>query len=173
MNTMRRIIDMLDESKRQILMPLPKLPAKMYHTAPHDRLESIRKLGLQTNSPEACEMGNWADEIYGCRPVYLFTEYERKPSSKGIWFEVDVSGLHLAPDLPGLEYDICCIAGIDNNGVEFDNNSLLPVELHGKFVPMSLLLKHNSRENILCILANKTCVSLNSIQPDKIVVISD
>ena len=77
-----------------------------YHSTPPWQADVIEANGLKTNSKGIgfTVAGNWADEIYGMRPIYLSAEPGKGGGREyeGATLEVDVTGLELYPDLPTL-----------------------------------------------------------------------
>ena len=72
----------------------------MYHSTSPENAETISSQGLKVGMKSAhTTAGEWADRFYGTRPVYMSVEkgkYEGQPMA------VNISGLDLVADLPGL-----------------------------------------------------------------------
>ena len=82
----------------------------MYHLAPAHLRERILQEGLRCGMSGGFTVDAiWADEVYGCRPVFLSLEPGRSADTRyelagrDVW-QVDTAGLELVADLPGL-YD--------------------------------------------------------------------
>lgn len=76
----------------------------MYHRTSSDKIDIILKEGLKINSEiNLTEGGIWAQEIYGCNPVYLSLEKNSIYASEAsILLEVNVTNLDLVADFPSL-----------------------------------------------------------------------
>jgi hypothetical protein len=147
---------------------------KMYHSTLQPRnAESIETNGLRVGSEEVgFSLGsNWANDVYGVRPVYL----SMKPSEgggrryEGITFVVDISGLTVYPDLPTLvDYG----AYVDESGMYWEYGEV-PPEMEGVVdgdgsVSFDELLTPNSPAANAAIELTDTAVSLENIGPEKL-----
>lgn len=100
---------------------IPKFTSsnKWYHVTNHDRVKSILQNGLKINSTYNKSIGSidWAPDVYGMNPIYIS---KNKGTYKGgILLEVNVDGLDLVADLPGL---------VDYGAYIDQNNSLIYFE---------------------------------------------
>jgi hypothetical protein len=78
-------------------------PRIMYHATDKTRVEAILRDGLKINSEvNFTEAGTWAHEKYGCNPIYLSIKPDAYHDETSVLLKVNVSGLKLAGDLPGL-----------------------------------------------------------------------
>lgn len=72
----------------------------MYHSTAPKNIGAIKSSGLRVGSESVHTMGGaWADEYYGVRPIYLSIN---RGTYAGQPLAVDVTGLELVADLPGL-----------------------------------------------------------------------
>ncbi|MBD3227003.1 MAG: hypothetical protein GF329_02360, partial [Candidatus Lokiarchaeota archaeon] len=77
------------------------IPNIMFHNTSERNLSIIIENGLKVNSEQNLTVaGSWAHKIYGLNPIYL--SLDSKMYNIGVTLQVNVSGLNLAPDLPGL-----------------------------------------------------------------------
>jgi hypothetical protein len=76
----------------------------MYHRTHQSRVETILKDGLKINSEKnLTEAGAWATDVYGCNPIYLSVKPDTyNKAEDSVLLKVDVTGLELVADLPGL-----------------------------------------------------------------------
>lgn len=73
---------------------------KMYHSTSPENIDFIKANGLIVGKSSAhTQAGEWADEYYGVRPVYLSISPKKY---SGAVFEVEVNFLDLVSDLPSL-----------------------------------------------------------------------
>ena len=90
----------------------------MYHSTDPKNAAAIQQSGLEVGRESAHTTGGeWADEYYGTRPVYVSVQkgtYEGKPLA------IDTSGLDMVADLPGL---VDTGAYIEEEGVWWDEGS--------------------------------------------------
>ena len=93
--------------------------AAMYHRTLPERVESILRDGLKLNSEKhLTEGGVWAHEYYGCNPIFLSYDPNEYKVDGSALLKVDVSGLALVADLPGLS---CSGFLVEEDGmVEYD-----------------------------------------------------
>ena len=93
----------------------------MYHRSHKSRAESILRNGLNINSElNLTNAGEWAVTIYGCNPVYLSANRNAYTFADSILVRVDVSGLPLVADLPGL---VDKGAYVEENGLYLERGS--------------------------------------------------
>jgi GNAT superfamily N-acetyltransferase len=94
----------------------------MYHRTHKSRVEAILRDGLKINSEmNLTQAGVWAHRLYGCNPVYLSMEpdkYERAEAS--VLLKVDVTGLEVVADLPGLVSEGAYTGDTSNDGMYFE-----------------------------------------------------
>lgn len=79
---------------------------KAYHVTSKDNLQSILSRGLIGGASKGfTEAGAWADEYYGCRPIYvsLTTDIDiLYTCENGVVLEIDITGIQLYSDIPSL-----------------------------------------------------------------------
>jgi hypothetical protein len=97
---------------------------KMYHVTTLENAEKILEEGLKIGKVGGFTVGGeWADDIYGVRPVYLSASplsFDPLPDDQ-VRLEVDVGGLDLAADLPHLvDYG----AYVDDRGLWWEDKYL-------------------------------------------------
>ncbi len=145
----------------------------LYHSTPPYQAEVIEANGIKVGSEGVGFMigGNWADEVYGTRPIYL----SAKPGEgggreyEGTIFEVDATGLELYPDLPTLvDYG----AYTEEDGMWWDYDEVPPemqnvVDSDG-FIEFEEFLDPDSPARGAAIHLTGTAVVLEDIPPERI-----
>ena len=148
----------------------------MYHSTLQPRnAESIETSGLHAGDHQNVGFSmasNWADSVYGERPVYLSLSPNEGGDRRyeGIVFEVDVSGIDLYPDLPTLvDYGAYVEEGM---GLYWEwgeaPKELEPILDGDGFIEFEELLDPASDAAKTAIAFTKTAVSLESIPPERI-----
>ena len=106
----RKFLTWLSSEGRKIGDRLPAktagtLSQHMYHQTMQENGQAIKARGLLPGRTGGfTQAGEWADEFYGKRPIYLSVD-PRQDVPGLISFKVNVSGLTLYPDLPTLISD--------------------------------------------------------------------
>lgn len=149
-------------------------PQKVYHTTTRARLESILKVGLRPNSEKGFSTASlgWMKEAYGMIPIFVSLKLGKyKEESDGVILEIDVSGLDLVADIPGLS-DIG--AYIEDGYIWFDSGNE-PFEMNEEDdgqIYFEDLTDSNSDYCQKSIEATETAAIMENIPPTKIKVIS-
>lgn len=150
----------------------------MYHRTHPDRVAAIQREGLKINSEiHLTQAGDWAHRYYGCNPVYLSLQPDEYKVDGSVLLKVDVAGLPLVADLPGivgtgrflLESD--GLYEYDENDDEFDEDGEL---LNGDREDLAFgyeeLLDPDSWEVEEAMKRTRTCAVLQDIEPSRITV---
>ena len=139
----------------------------MYHSTSPENINNIQQYGLEVGSKSAFTIGGaWADEYYGTRPIYISMQkgkYEGQPLA------IDVSGMGLVADLPGL-VDIGAI--IEEEGVYWNEGSepqeVMNLVDEDGMLYFEDLLDPNHPASHAAIELTGTAASLESIPPSRI-----
>jgi len=148
----------------------------MYHSTSPDNVEKVLTSGLQVGAGKTVHTGQhaqWADDIYGTRPVFLSVE---KGKYEGVPLEVDVSGLALVADLasvadlgmmpPSMDFSFR-----EGQFLQWDDGEgppeLSAISKDGA-VAIDPMLKPGSEAAMVAIKATGTAAVLEEIPPEKI-----
>lgn len=149
--------------------------AMMYHTTSREAAEKIQEEGLKVGQVDGffIDAGNWADEIYGARPIYLSADpeaYRRHSVDEFVTFKIDVSGLSLVADLPSL-VDAGAYVDEDNKLIYWDDPIPDPVAavLPKGEARFRALVNPNSPAAQAAIKITGTAAILEDIPPERIV----
>ena len=148
----------------------------MYHSTSPDSVEEVLANGLEAGGGRSVYTdihADWADDIYGTRPVFLSVE---KGKYKGVPLEVDVSGLPLVADLasvadlgdtqPRMDFEMgdgYVLVWDDGVGRE----ELSSISSDGAVV-IGPMLKPRSEAAMVAIKATGTAAVLEEIPPERI-----
>lgn len=144
---------------------------KLYHSTNPKNVANIQNDGLKINQASAhTKAGEWADEIYGMRPVYVSTQ---PGTYQGTALEIDGDDLILVADLPGL-VDVGANISDNNDGFWWEEGNE-PAELlkyldEDGFMTFDALLEPNGPATLAAISLTKTGAVLHDIPPELISV---
>jgi len=156
---------------------------KMYHSTTQAGREGILRDGLKTGQSVTSfrknddggytKAGEWADEYYGTRPVYLAMQqglYSQLARQLGLEFEVEVDPNTLVADLPSL---VDTGAYIESGGMywEYDDvpSAMKPVADGDGWIAFEELLQPGSIAAKAAIDTTGTAASLNDIPQERVV----
>ena len=156
---------------------------KMYHSTTQAGREGILRDGLKTGQSVTSfrrnddggytKAGEWADEYYGTRPVYLAMQqglYSQLARQLGLEFEVEVDQNTLVADLPSL---VDTGAYITEDGMywEYDDvpSAMKPVADGDGWIAFEELLQPGSIAAKAAINTTGTAASLNDIPQERVV----
>ena len=147
-----------------------------YHTTSPENVESIMANGLKINSAKGKSRGSldWMKEAYG-GVISIFLSKDSGRYKNGIVLKVDVSGLSMVADIPGL-IDFGGLLTDDGNGMWFEEEST-PEEFWDIVDPRSgeidftELRTTGSSASEAAIKVTGTCAVMEDISPDRIKVV--
>lgn len=141
-----------------------------YHVTKKQNVPSIMKNGLRGGKTTGFTLGGeWADAIYGKRPVYVALDKGLYKDTETTELKIDLRGLRLVPDLSSL-IDLGAMVS-DNNSIYWKHDEDIPKLLmdyaeDGEIFYDDLL----KNENVIraAILSTRTAAILDSIPANKI-----
>lgn len=160
----------------EILFESDALGGFWYHTTSPENVEYIMANGLKINSANGKSRGSldWMKEAYGgVIPIFLSKASGRYKN--GIVLKVDVGGLPMVADMPGL-IDFGGLLTEDENGMWFEEEST-PEEFWDIVDPSSgeidfkELRTTGSSASEAAIKVTGTCAIMEDISPDRIKVV--
>lgn len=141
-----------------------------YHVTKKQNVPSIMKNGLRGGNTSGFTLGGeWADAIYGKRPVYIALDKGLYKDIETTELKIDLRGFRLVPDLPSL-IDLGAMVS-NNNSIYWKHDEDIPKLLmdyaeDGEIFYDDLL----KNENVIraAILSTRTAAILDSIPANKI-----
>lgn len=148
----------------------------MYHHTSKENDFLIEQHGLRINQEWGKTMDAQSDieRIYGMRPIFLSIEPLKFKGQNDITFEVNVSGLDLVADIPSL-YDHGAYYADDGMWWEEDSTPfefMDYIDENGMIYFEDLLTPDNPLVDV-CISKTKTAACENSIEPQRLRIISE
>lgn len=147
---------------------------RWFHVTRPERVEKILREGLKLGSERnLTDAGEWADRVYGNRPVYL----AREPwISGGVVFEVDASGFAVTADLPSLVSDAHAYLDETSGEVELwweegeEPDELLPYLFSGSIAAQLLVQDPELAQAAISVTGTAAC--LQSIPPERLRILA-